>query len=207
MGQDDTGQDSLFDADDRRAAFTELSENLRAGVTVLWDAFKTYFTIAALLFAGVGFLLSSQSPFAPTFSRWVALAISVAAVLITILGGVGVLRILAYQRKFIDRGLIIEADMKTSVFDVSDEVWKASGLFGSDKLTFAVFFIFAAAWLALGGICLACIANSASCPASTAPTQSCECSCATHTAPSPRDAATPARPTRAGSGGAAPAQD
>src|SRR6187551_1863635 len=129
MGQDNTEQDSLFNAEDRRAAFTELSENLRAGVTVLWDAFKTYFTIAALLFAGVGLLLSSQSPFAPTFSRWVALAISVAAVLITVLGGLGVFRILAYQRKFIDRGLIIEADMKTSVFEVSDEVWKASGLF------------------------------------------------------------------------------
>jgi hypothetical protein len=159
----DSGDPSVIQPDDLRLEYAELGNNLRAGMVVLWEAFKTYFTIAALLFAGCGFLLSSQSPFAVRTSMGACLFVAVAGLAITVLGARGMRRILAYQRAFIARGRRIEATMHTKLFAVSNRTWRRSGILGSDNLTYAVFALFALGWLIIAVICVACLVFK-SCP-------------------------------------------
>lgn len=151
--------------DDRKLAYAEIGNHLRAGVVTLWDAFKTYFTITALLFAGCGFLLSSVSPFGAQASTWVSLLVCLGGILITVLAVGGMVRILAYQKAFIERGQALEKPMGTGVYDAASRIWGSVTWSGSDRLTYLVFGIFGVAWFVLGVICVGCLVDKTYCPA------------------------------------------
>jgi hypothetical protein len=130
-----------------RIEFVEIANNLRAGVTVLWDAFKTYFTISGAMFAGFGFLQSTTLPFPRVVSLGVSSFIAVGGFVVTILACFGIARIIEYQRKFLERGAAVESQLGTQLMDASGAVWKAHNWIGADKLTYIVFSIFAVPWL------------------------------------------------------------
>jgi hypothetical protein len=136
------------------AEYTELWNNLRAGVTVLWEAFKTYFTVVGFLFTACGVLLSQQPLFERRTSALASFVISLAGLLITFLAARGIRRIILYQRTFLDRGLKVEKDVGGQLFSVADRAWRDSTLPGSDWLTYLVFGVFGASWVLLAAICI-----------------------------------------------------
>jgi hypothetical protein len=161
-----TQEDHAADDPDLRMEYSEIVNNLRGGVATLWDAFKTYFTVIGLLFAGCGFLLSGKSPFGRA-SVSASLVIALAGFAITLLGGRGVQRIVAYQRAFIDRGLKLETVVRAELFKISDVTWKSAKYFGSDGLTYLVFGLFGVAWILIAGYCLGCLCGLGGCPTSS----------------------------------------
>jgi hypothetical protein len=144
---------SASDDPDVRMEYAGILENLRLGVTTLWDAFKTYFTVIGLLFAGSGVMLAKDSPFERTLSIWASLVIAFAGLAITLLAGLGVNRIVAYQRQFIERGIVLEVQVRSKLLQTSGHVWDKAPRTGATQLTYIVFGIFALAWVALGAYC------------------------------------------------------
>src|SRR5262249_26474266 len=122
------------------------------------------FTISALLFGGAGFLLSTKSLFSRPFSVSAALGISIAGVIITVLGGFGIGRIIAYQRAFLDRGLEVEGMLGTELIKTSKRVWDRASQLSAVGLTKAVFCVFGLGWVLLAADCLLCLLWSRGCP-------------------------------------------
>jgi hypothetical protein len=149
--------------DNLRAEYAELASNLRAGVSVLWDAFRTYFTISALLFGGAGFLLSDKSSLGETLSLGGAVGISIAGILITVLGVFGIRRIVAYQQAFLDRGCTIEKTLGTELMRTSRDAWGKASLSSAVALTFAVFLLFGASWILIGVYSWQCLRAGGGC--------------------------------------------
>lgn len=141
-----------------RAEHAELVSNLRSGVTVLWDAFKTYFTVIALLFTASALFLSKQSIFTPSWSVGICLAISIGGIAITALALKGVERIICYQRLFLARGLALERGrrVRSRVLGTSRRAWRHTKWFGSDQLTALVLGGFGLMWAALAAYCVLC---------------------------------------------------
>jgi len=137
-----------------RTEYKELASHLRMGISVLWDAFRTYFTISALLFGGAGVLLSDKSPFAKLVSLRAVLAISVAAIIITVVGFCAIRRTVRYQQVFLERGCRIDARLGTELMRKSKGEWDKATSVNAEYLTYAVFLVFVGGWLLLGFICL-----------------------------------------------------
>ena len=144
--------------DDLRLEYEQVAENLRGGVTILWEAFKTYFTLAGLLFGIVGFPYGGDPPwFAESERAWLTLATGLIGLTISRLAALGIKRIIAYQRAFILRGRALEQAIGLSpgLMEQTRQIFEHGSSLdqsekrelrptpGSDSLTYIVFALFA----------------------------------------------------------------
>jgi hypothetical protein len=128
-----------------RAEYDQLWQNLRAGVTILWEAFKTYFTVIGLLFAALGFFQGSKVP--PGERYLFSVMLSIAGWVITDQAAPGITRILQYQKQFLDRAKEIEQELSSAVSTQAFELFTKPSEETADKLTFKVFSYFKVGWL------------------------------------------------------------
>jgi|GEM_PF-6961378 len=138
------------EAAEQHLEYEQIAENLRAGVTVLWDAFKTYFTVIGLMLAACAFLLSKESGLDPHFSAGMTIVVSVLASVITFLARKAILQLVDYQRAFLLRGKKLERVMKTRTMRAAGRLFFAKKT-GFVALTLWVFWCFLLPWFLLIG--------------------------------------------------------
>src|SRR5207244_11828044 len=119
-----------------------VSANLRQGVVLLWEAFKTYFTISTILFTAFSFLQSGSSSGRKAVSSLsvparhnLSLGIALIGVVISVFGWFAIARFVAYQQAFLDRGRALEP--KCALMHSSLSVWNRRAI-GMPMLTLAV---------------------------------------------------------------------
>lgn len=128
--------------------YREIAANLRQGVVLLWEAFKTYFAISAILLTAFSFLQSGAEVKAGSLSpedrRNLSLVVAAIGMLISALGPFAIARFVAYQKTFLDRGKSLESE--GGLMHESLSVW-GSGVASAPLLTIVVFVAFGVMWL------------------------------------------------------------
>jgi hypothetical protein len=125
--------------------YREVAANLRQGVVLLWEAFKTYFTISTLLLTAFAFLQSDSSPWFSQIVRQALLCgIGLIGIALSIFGMFTIQRFADYQKAFLDRGKALEA--KPGLMHESSKVWDASSV-SAPAMTFGVLVAFAILWI------------------------------------------------------------
>jgi hypothetical protein len=131
----------------RSDEYREIAANLRQGVVLLWEAFKAYFAISAILLTAFSFLQSgstSKVALSNDDRRHLSLVVAAIGMLISALGPFAIARFVAYQQAFLDRGRSLEP--KGGVMHKSLSVW-GSGVANAPLLTIVVFVAFGLLWL------------------------------------------------------------
>ena len=150
--------------------YKEAMNNLRLGVSMLWEAFKTYFTISTILFTAFAFLNTREvSSSLPCFGR-VSLSIGVAAIgiLISALGPFAIRRFIQYQERHLKFARRLERGSEKKLIATIRKVWGNDSV-GAPRLTSWVFAAFGALWLiALIALLVPVIRGAPCAPVSTA---------------------------------------
>jgi len=128
--------------------YKETMQNLRLGVTMLWEAFKTYFAISTILFTAFAFLNTKEVGGTLPESGRVLLSIGIASigVLISALGPFAIRRFIQYQAFHLDFGKELEDRSDAGLIATVQKVW-GNGSIGAPALTSWVFAAFGALWL------------------------------------------------------------
>lgn len=121
--------------------------NLRLGVSMLWEAFKTYFAISTILFTAFAFLNTNEAGSSlPCFGR-ASLSIGIASIgiLISALGPFAIRRFIQYQGRLLKFGRKLERNSDAQLVATIRKVW-GNGSVGAPALTSMVFAAFGVLW-------------------------------------------------------------
>jgi hypothetical protein len=136
-----------------REEYGQVGDYIRTGTSVIWDAFKTYFTVIALMFAAYGYLAWGEGKLHGTPRGIVLTCISLAGAVVTGLAGVAILRIDAYLGELLRRGVVVEkllSDSDGGVTSLLSRKWSNAPRLNASTMTLAVFWVFAVAWVVAG---------------------------------------------------------
>lgn len=129
--------------------YREVMLNLRLGVTLLWEAFKTYFAISTILFTAFAFLNTqakeqATSLLSPDGRLVLSVGIAVIGILISALGWFATQRFLEYQKGYLDYGTSLEG--KDGLIGHSKRTWNSAKL-GAPGYSVIIFAAFGLLWI------------------------------------------------------------
>lgn len=129
--------------------FRETLQNLRLGVSMLWEAFKTYFAISTILFTALAFLNTIPSKRGVTTllssegRRGLSIGIALIGILISVLGHLAIRRFIKYQASHLQFGATLERE--PGLVANIQGTW-TGGYFPATRLTAIVFLAFGLLW-------------------------------------------------------------
>lgn len=129
--------------------YREVMLNLRLGVTLLWEAFKTYFAISTILFTAFAFLntpAKKQATSLLSSDGRLALSVGIAVIgiLISALGWFATRRFLEYQKSYLDYGVSLEGE--DGLISHSKSTWSSAKL-GAPGYSVVIFAAFGSLWI------------------------------------------------------------